>query len=224
MTRILTRTDTPTPHGPLPAAWRDSAARIGDVAGARARAAALLLTARAQARQIINAAQATAQDVARAERHHAWQDGYADGMEQARHDMAMIAQRLAALVTSAAVAHGASIRNQDDELLALALAMTRAIVRHEVRTAPRTVLAVAREALAEMSLESSVLLRVHPEDAELLREQVPTLDLPPSVHASVVADAAVSRGGCLVEGGGSRVDGTIEKQLERMESLLHEHL
>jgi flagellar assembly protein FliH len=224
VSRIITRTDTGAAHGPLPAAWRESTARMAEAAGARARAAAMLLNARAQAREIITAAQAAGREVAQAERQHAWESGYAEGMEQARRDMAMIAQRLAALVTNAAIAHEASLRNRDEELLALALAMTRAIVRHEVQTAPETILAVARAALQEMSIEHSVLLRVHPDDAAVIEAQLPALGLPPSVHVSVVADAALSPGGCQVEGGASRVDGRIETQLARMESLLHEHL
>ena len=224
MTRIITREDTQVAHGPLPRVWRDSAARLGEAAGARARAAAMLLNARARAREIIGQAQATAQEVARAERRQAWESGYAEGMEQARQDMALVAQRLAALVTNAAIDHAAGLRNQDDELLALALAMTRAVLRHEVQMAPQTILGVARAALDEMRLESSVLLRVHPDDAAVLQEQLAALALPPAIHASVVADATLTPGGCVVESGGSRVDGRIEKQLERMESLLREHL
>lgn len=224
MTRIITRADTQMAHGPLPRVWRDSAARLGEAAGARTRAAAMLLNARAQAREIIVQAQATAQEVARAEQQQAWESGYATGMGQARQEMALQSQRLAALITNAAIDQAASLRNQDGELLALAVAMTRAVLRHELETAPETIMGVARAVLAEMRLDSSVLLRVHPADAAVLRDQLPSLGLPPTIHASIVADATLAPGGCVVESGGSRVDGRIETLLERMESLLHEYL
>jgi flagellar assembly protein FliH len=56
-------------------------------------------------------------------------------------------------------------------------------------------------------------VRLNPLDADffesVLREEFP------SVALTLLADATVTRGGCLVEAGGSVVDGTVQKRWMR---------
>ena len=212
---------TGVPASPRP---QSRVARVDQAAEARSRAAAILLHARAQARAVIATAQATAHAVASAERQQAWESGYADGLAQAQRDSTVLVQRLASIVANTAVAHEAGLRNLDREALALVLAITRSIVKREVQCAPATILSVVRTALEELSLQASVLLRVHPTDAQVLQSHLPALDIPPSATVSIVADDAISPGGCLIESGAGCVDATIETQLDRIGHLLREHL
>jgi flagellar assembly protein FliH len=184
----------------------------------------MLLAARARAREIVTAAQAEAVETVEAERRQAWQMGYTHGLAQAHAEMAPAMKRLATLAANAAVEHDDSLRNLDEEILALTLAVARAVLRQEVRTSPDSIAGTVRAALQEMTLATSVHFHVHPDDLDTLQSHLPALSLPPTVHATVLADPTVSRGGCLIESGACRVDGTIEKQLDRVEVLLRERL
>lgn len=223
MGRIITRPDAGS-AAPLTRDWRTCATRLDGTAPGRSQAATILLNARSQARAIFADAQATAHAVAAAERQQAWDSGYADGAAQARRQGAVAVQQLGALVANAALAHEESARNMDEEALALVIAITREVVRREIATAPETILLIARAALNELSLTTSVLLRVHPDDQEVLQAQVPALGLAPSIHVSVVADETIAPGGCLVESGAGRIDGTLEGRLARIEAQLREGL
>jgi flagellar assembly protein FliH len=223
MGRILTRPET-AGAPPVTRDWRACATRMDGTVTGRSQAATILLHARAQARAIIADAQVTAQAVAAAERQQAWESGYAEGLVQAQREGAFLVQRLSALVAGAAQAHEESVRNMDEEVLALVMALTREIVRREVATVPETILQVARAALDELSVTTSVVLRVHPDDQAIVQEQLPALGLAPSVQVAVVADEGIAPGGLLVESGAGRVDGTLDARLQRIEALLQEGL
>jgi flagellar assembly protein FliH len=99
-------------------------------------------------------------------------------------------------------------------VLELACELARQVLRHELRTNPNTLLPVIREALGMLALDNrAVLVRLNPLDADVfesvLREEFP------SVALTLLADATVTRGGCLVEAGGSVVDGTVQKRWMR---------
>lgn len=224
MARIIARTEGAAPPSGTARDWRACAARVEQGMPARSQAATILLNARAQARAIIAEAQQMARDVAAAEHRQAWDQGYADGMARAQQQLAAVMGRLSTLAANAAIAHEAGLRNLDEEALTLALAIGRAIVRHEVSVDPDTVLGIVRAALAELSAGAAVSLRVHPDDAETLRSAVPALGLPVTTEVVVIGDPTISPGGCLVESGAARVDATIEAQIARLGHLLHEYL
>jgi flagellar assembly protein FliH len=222
MSRILGRPDA-AGHSALPKHLR-AGYRSDEIGAARAQAAQALLAARTQARAIAEAAEATAQARVAEAMRAGWDQGYAAGLEQAQQAQAATTARLAALIHGAAVAQEESLRNLDEAVVALALALTRQIVQHEVQIAPETILQVARAALRELSAEAEVVIRAHPGDVALLESRRHQLDLPASVSVSVVADTDVAPGGCLIESGVGRVDATIDTQLERIGALLHEQL
>jgi len=79
-------------------------------------------------------------------------------------------------------------------------------------------------ALTLAPLAGPVAIRLHPEDLRVLR-QVPGALAPPvaaSVEMSWVADEAVHRGGCLVEGAATVIDGRLDRALlDTYERLSH---
>jgi flagellar assembly protein FliH len=99
-------------------------------------------------------------------------------------------------------------------VLELACELARQVLRHELSTNPNALQPVIREALSVLSTDSkAALVRLNPLDLdvleEVLRQEFSGLSL------SLLADASVSRGGCLVESAGTVVDGTIEKRWSR---------
>ncbi|MCF8209910.1 MAG: flagellar assembly protein FliH [Rhodoferax sp.] len=99
-------------------------------------------------------------------------------------------------------------------VLELACELARQVLRHEMATNPNALQPVIREALGLLAMDSkAALIRLNPMDldilAEVLRQEFSYLSL------TLVADAAVSRGGCLVEAAGTVVDGTLERRWAR---------
>ena len=99
-------------------------------------------------------------------------------------------------------------------VLELACELARQVLRHELSTNPNALQPVVREALGVLAVDSkAAVVRLHPLDlevlSEVLRQEFSTLAL------TLLPDASVARGGCLVESAGTVVDGTVEKRWKR---------
>ena len=99
-------------------------------------------------------------------------------------------------------------------VLELACELARQVLRHELSTNPNALQPVIREALGVLATDcKAALVRLNPLDLdvleEVLRQEFSGLSL------TLLADASVTRGGCLVEAAGTVVDGTLEKRWSR---------
>jgi len=104
------------------------------------------------------------------------------------------------------------------EVADLSIAIARQIIRRELRQDPGQVVAIAREALAQLpSGANKITITLHPEDATLLQEYLPASD---ELAYRIIESGALQRGGCLVEASNSRVDATVEKQISRVVAAL----
>ncbi len=106
----------------------------------------------------------------------------------------------------------------EGELVQLALAVGRQLARRELKVEPAQVIAVVREALEQLPAASrEVRVRLHPEDATVLRERL-------SIAAAervwtLVEDPTLSRGGCLVQSESSRVDARFESRVAAIAAI-----
>lgn len=100
----------------------------------------------------------------------------------------------------------------EQELVLLAMAATKQLVRRELKTDPGQVVAVVREAMQILPVASrNIHLYLHPEDAELVRSVLTVDDMTPNWGLS--EDPLLTRGGCRIETDTSRIDATVEKRL-----------
>jgi len=100
------------------------------------------------------------------------------------------------------------------DVLELACELARQVLRRELSIDPHAVLPVLREALGLLGLQhKSAVVRLHPTDAQMLKEIVH--DAFAGMSLTLVSDAAVLPGGCLVESSGTVVDGTVSKRWQR---------
>lgn len=170
------------------------------------------------------------EEQAEAFRQEGYAQGFADGSVQG-HGQAMLeaqeqvnaflnnqgqetAQQLAALVASAHAQLDAAEQVAARGLLELACELARQVLRHEISINPNALLPVIREALTPLIADSkSTVLKLHPLDMDMLqdvlRSEYPNLPL------TLLADASISRGGCLVQSAGTQIDGTLEKRWAR---------
>ncbi|MGD9842453.1 MAG: FliH/SctL family protein [Steroidobacteraceae bacterium] len=100
----------------------------------------------------------------------------------------------------------------ESQLVSLAIAIARHLVRRELRTDPSQIIAVVREAVGLLPLaQRNVRVHLHPQDATLVRE---LLAQPQYETAwTVVEDPVMTRGGCRVSTDVSQVDARLETRL-----------
>lgn len=98
------------------------------------------------------------------------------------------------------------------ELVDLAIAIARQLIRREIKMEPGQVVAAVREAINIIPLASQkVTLSLHPEDAELVRSVFLLDDVTPAWV--IREDPLITRGGCKVDTDVSHVDATVENRL-----------
>jgi flagellar assembly protein FliH len=100
----------------------------------------------------------------------------------------------------------------EEELVALAMLVAKQLVRRELKIDPGQVIAVVRDAMSILPVSSQkISLRLHPEDAELVRSAFALEDT--DLAWKIAEDPLITRGGCEVVTETSRIDATIEKRL-----------
>ena len=106
------------------------------------------------------------------------------------------------------------LRQSERQLVQLALALAKRIVRREIAADDELFTALARVALDRLGDTRQATIRLHPEDHARLAGK--GLEQWAAAHVTVVADPAVSRGGCLVESPFGFVDATIDAQFQEL--------
>jgi flagellar biosynthesis/type III secretory pathway protein FliH len=99
-----------------------------------------------------------------------------------------------------------------EDLIGAAFELAEAVVTCELHTRPDRPLQVAKAVLADMPA-GPVVVRVHPDDEAFMRDTMALGGTVPGV--TVVTDAAVGTGGCIVTCGGTTVDARVAEALRR---------
>lgn len=157
----------------------------------------------------------------------AWQEGYSLGLEEGRKagfaagsaEGRAYVERLRQL----AEALDAERLRQDEalasEVLALALAVARQLLRTGLQVKPELILPVLREAMANLpTLTGHTRLLVHPQHAPFVREFLAS----EHVHLSwkVVEDASLEPGGFRIENAHGELDARMETRWQDIVSAL----
>jgi flagellar assembly protein FliH len=104
-------------------------------------------------------------------------------------------------------------------VLDLACELARQVVRRELSVGTDALQPVLREALGLLAADTkSAVIRLNPSDLAVLEPVIRTEFA--GLALTLLADEALSRGGCLVESAGTVVDGTLEKRWARAVATL----
>jgi flagellar assembly protein FliH len=140
--------------------------------------------------------------------------GRSEGLRQGVGEVQAQAQRLRSLIASLARPLEQLDARVEEELVALVMVLVRQLVRREIRTEPGVIVAAIREAVAVLPQSArDIAVKVHPEDAALLREVYAESAEAAGPGWRVVESPAVTRGGCVVVTSTSEVDATVERRL-----------
>ena len=159
----------------------------------------------------------------RAARQAGYQDGYRDGLVALDGFKQGFAAQTTAQIGTLLQSLGAELDGlQQDMARSLAIAATqlaRQIVRSELDANPALVAAVAQEAIDTLLLSAKhITLRVHPDDQPFVAQGA--ADVLAARGARLLADAAMSRGGVLVESDIGVIDASVEARWRRAAASL----
>src|SRR5262249_44409190 len=156
----------------------------------------------------------------------AWDESYAAGKQAGlAAGEAEAARKLAALDHRIAHFEGGMsalarpLEKLDDtvesQLVELALAIARQVVRRELKTDPAQILSLVRETVNLLPVAArDVRIFLHPEDAAFVRER-----LAPATTGrawSIAEDPMLTRGGCRVTSETGQIDARLEAQLAQV--------
>jgi flagellar assembly protein FliH len=151
------------------------------------------------------------------------EEGRATAVEQMRTQLDGLVDRWASTLGGFDADRQRLMLEAQQDVLALSLAMGRKIVHRVPAIDPTVVQDQVREAIAIVLEPSAVTIAVHPDDRTLVQQVIPelTASLPSGAHVSLVDDASIERGGCVVRTGRGVIDARLDVQLDRVvEALL----
>ncbi len=164
------------------------------------------------------AAPRTPEEEGASREQEAYTRGYSAGQADATAEANRTLKRAAGLLVSTAEALDAArlgvVRELEDSVYLLALAVARHLIQREVTADPTIVRDLVNRGLEAFPVGSNVEIHLNPEDLNALRSQ---FGLPGAAGRAAdlqwVADAAIERGGCTLETPHRVVDGRVDLAL-----------
>lgn len=149
-------------------------------------------------------------------KQQAYQEGFSkgqqDGLAAAQEQIEQMLRSLQSLIEGMSEPLKHMDSKVESELVNLAVAIAKQIVRRELKTDPGQVVAVVREALSIIPTSSqSVRVYLNPDDSQLVRQIIP-----PNAGErtwEVIDDPVLSRGSCRVETETTVVDASFESRI-----------
>ncbi len=110
------------------------------------------------------------------------------------------------------------IGSSESELLKLSVKIAEKIIGEEIRLDPSRQVQIVREALSKASTADSILLRIHPDDLQLIRENLPLLQsaFNSPKPLEIKDDFSIPMGSCFIETDRGNLDARIQSQLEQI--------
>ncbi len=142
----------------------------------------------------------------------AFQQGLQEGRQAGRAEVRAQVERLSGMFHDLAKPFEQLDSEVERELLTLAMALARQIVRRELKTDPTQIIGIIREAIAALPVAArEVRVHLHPEDAAVVRDHLAPTE---SERAwTMIEDPVMARGGCQITTATSRIDARLETRL-----------
>lgn len=154
-------------------------------------------------------------------RRSGWEQGLSEGRQAARGELKLQADRLQRIIEQLASPLTQAGQDVQDELVNLAMAIARQVVVRELSTQPEQIRDVVTQAIAALPAGNRHLrIHLHPEDAHLLIENI---DVHEGGSWKIIEDVSLTRGGCIVDAGATRIDARLETRLQDILGRLQSH-
>ncbi|MCI0416135.1 type III secretion system stator protein SctL [bacterium] len=179
----------------------------GEVYSASAKARELLQKAQREAEAILR----NAEEESAKQRQTGYDTGYQEGLAQTTE-----------LMVKARTEQEQFIKNANRDLMDLAFKIAEKIIGKQLEMEPETIIGIVKQAMQTVRQSKQLTIRVHPEDAKILKENEEELQetLGRQRILDVVEDKKVHRGGCIIESEIGTVEAQLQTQLERLKKIL----
>jgi flagellar assembly protein FliH len=148
------------------------------------------------------------------ERQEGLRQGEAAGLERANAQMKAVVERLARSIEETAAYRRRYREEAERQLLALAMAIARRIIRRELTVDPEALLGVVRVAFEKISLREITEVRVNPAHHALIENFLSQIGSPAAIR--VLGDRGLEPGAVLIETSGGTLDASVDTQLEEI--------
>jgi len=157
----------------------------------------------------------------------AYEEGFAQGLKNGtEHKKQEIEQNIESL-RSIIELLTEPLKELDDvvvnQLAQLSMSVAKQVVRRELHTNEGEIVGIVREAMSALPASTrEVVLNIHPDDAELVRNAFSLGEETESEELfwKVIEDPMLSRGGCKITSENSTIDATVEGRLNRIINTL----
>ncbi len=160
-------------------------------------------------RTLVSRAQEEAQDI----RELASKEGYKNGLQEAKAEIAKLKESMVEFLSTKEEVY----EHLSNDILEIALAVARKIIRKEVLLDPEILKNVIGEVLDEVDFEEQkITLNINPEDVEVARSFMPELLKANNLEARVVIieDEEIQEGSCKVTTSNGIIDANFSTQLQ----------
>ncbi len=144
-----------------------------------------------------------------------FREGYEEGQQAARGEIAQLREKLEASLAFIANPVAQIDRQVESELLELALAVAKQILRREITLDPKHLMGLIREAIKQLpSNTQKIMIHLCPDDARVLREMLSDSDH--EQHWQIIDDPALKQGDCKIHTDTSFVDASVDALISRL--------
>ena len=153
----------------------------------------------------------------------AYNEGLAIGKEEARVEIKKQQQNtesLIALLNECSQQAKSFDQKICEQLVFITIAIAKQVIRRELSVEPEQIMAVIRDAISYLPISSEkIILKLHPEDAVLVRE-IYHLDDEPERTWKIFEDPGMQRGGCIINTESSVVNADLDNRIATIVSQL----
>jgi len=143
-------------------------------------------------------------------------EGERTGAEAANAKLQPLFDRLSSTIGELASYRARFRRDSEPELLKLALAVARKILRRELTVDPHSLLGILKAAMETINQSEVLCVRTAPEDASQLTGRLAGLGLPD--HVEVIPDRTLERGSIILDTKRGHIDASVQTQLAEIET------
>lgn len=189
-----------------------------------------LAEAELQAQELAKQAQESASQAREEASAQGYQEGFTQGNQAALSEMQQTiqlavekAERIVKLAEQEACQ---MVIDAERQIIEIALAVASKVLAREIEENPITILPIVKEALGKVKDQDHIVIRVNPEDYEMVLMAKRDLQLMVGrEHAvSVAADHIVPIGGCIIDTALGTVDAKLDTKLEMVHKAIQETL
>lgn len=200
----------------------DQALKIKQEADAEAEK--LLEKSRTEAELLRQQVQKEVEDLRESVRKEAWQTGFEKGFAEGEAESSRLVERVHVVLTKAVERRNEIIEESESQIVQLVLQIVKKVVKVLSENQKNIVINNVVQALRKLKSKSDIVIRVNLSDlrttSEHTKELISKFEKVNSI--TVMEDATVDPGGCIIETDFGQIDARISSQLREIEERILE--